>query len=122
MSEKRILVVDDEFGMRMLVRACLGRTGAYEVVEARSGEEALELAAQSVFELILMDIRMPGIGGLEACRQLKASEATRGIPVVFVSAWSSLQDQLAAEEAGASGFIPKPFGLRELLQAIGQYV
>ncbi len=122
MSEKRILVVDDELAMRMLVRTCLGRNGAYEIIEARSGEEALELAAQSAFKLILMDIRMPGIGGIEACRQLKASEITRSIPVIFVSAWSSLEYRVAAEAAGASGFITKPFSLRELLQAIGQYV
>ena len=121
MSKKRVLVVDDEPDLRMLMRLYLSMADAYEMTEATTGEEALQAADRHAFDLILMDIRMPGIGGVEACRRLKARQDTRDIPVIFVSAWAADRDRIAAREAGGVEFLPKPFDLKQLLQVVAQY-
>lgn len=122
MTEKRILVVDDEPEMRWLIRIGLDKANGYQVIEAASGQEALEKAGLYHPDLILMDIGMPGMTGLEACRQLKSTPLGRDIPVIFVSAWSSNEYRQAAEEAGGADFMPKPFSVKRLLQLVAQYV
>jgi two-component system, OmpR family, KDP operon response regulator KdpE len=113
-SAGRILVVDDDPQIRRVLRATLvGHQ--YEVVEARSGEEALEKIARELPSLVLLDMNMPGIGGLETCRSLRGGS---DIPVIIVSVRNSEKDKVAALDAGADDYITKPFGIQELLARI----
>jgi DNA-binding response OmpR family regulator len=110
MGEK-VLVVDDEFEIRDLLSRFLTEEG-YEVIVAPNGEEALELAETENPEVILLDIKMPGIDGIEICKRLKAKEKTRFIPVIMATAlWDTYSESI---ESGAEDFVTKPFNLMEL--------
>jgi len=110
MGEK-VLVVDDELEIRDLLGRFLTEQG-YEVMVASNGEEALELAEKENPKAILLDIKMPGIDGIETCKRLKAKEKTRFIPVIMATAlWDTYLDAI---EAGAEDFVTKPFNLTEL--------
>lgn len=110
MAEK-ILVVDDEPGVRGFLRDLLAEEG-YEVVLASDGEEALGLAELENPEVILLDINMPGIDGIEVCKRLKAREETRYIPIIIITA---LDDRgFLAYLEGADDFVTKPFNSMEL--------
>ncbi len=122
MRARHILIVDDEPDVRLMVRTYLQWKGDYEVLEAKCGEEAVRLASQQPIDLVLMDVRMPGMGGIEACRLLKAMDKTRNVPIVFVSAWTAEADLAAARHAGGDGFLSKPFSFRDLSQMINQRV
>ncbi len=107
----KILVVDDEPGVRGFLRDLLAEEG-YEVVLASDGEEALGLAELENPEVILLDINMPGIDGIEVCKRLKAREETRYIPIIIITA---LDDRgFLAYLEGADDFIIKPFNSMEL--------
>ncbi|WP_374358249.1 two-component system response regulator [Chitinimonas sp.] len=101
-----VLVVDDDPLPRLLTTSAL--KGLYRIVEAMDGEAAVACALAEQPSLVLMDIRMPGIDGYEACRRLKAEPALADVPVVFVSAELNLADRLAAYDAGGEDFIGKP--------------
>jgi CheY-like chemotaxis protein len=120
MSNKAIIAVDDEPDIRILVCFCLKSSGDFEVLEAKSGEEAITLAIAHQPALIIMDVRMPGMGGIEACRRLKANPATASIPVIFLSAWHS--EEQAALEAGGMAFLLKPFNPDELIATVQKYI
>lgn len=120
MSRKVIIAVDDEPDIRTLVCFCLRNSGNFEVLEAKNGEEAIALAIVHQPALIIMDVRMPGMGGIEACRRLKANPATAPIPVIFLSAWHS--EEQAALEAGGTAFLPKPFSPEELIATVCKYI
>ena len=120
MSRKAIIAVDDEPDIRTLVCFCLKNSGDFEVLEAKSGEEAITLAIAHQPALIIMDVRMPGMGGIEACRCLKANPVTASIPVIFLSAWHS--EKQAAMEAGGMAFLLKPFDPEELIATVRRYV
>ncbi len=109
----RILVVEDNELNLKLVRDVLGYAG-YEVVEARTGEQGVELAAECLPDLVLMDLQLPGIDGIEALRQLRASPLTQDVPVVAVTAFAMREDRERALRAGFDGYLEKPFGVREL--------
>jgi DNA-binding response OmpR family regulator len=109
MAEK-ILVVDDEWELRNLLTEFLTGEG-YDVIQASNGEEALELAEKEEPQVILLDIKMPGIDGIEVCRRLKEEDKTRFIPVSMVTA---LEDRdVDAFVEGADDFVTKPFSLME---------
>ena len=110
----RILVVDDEPQIRRVLRTTLTASG-YEVLDARSGEDALEAVRESRFSLILLDINMPGMGGLEACRQLRESSE---VAIIMLTVRDSEQDKVDALDAGADDYITKPFSTPELLARI----
>lgn len=112
-----ILVVDDEPGSLALLTNILQGAG-YHVRPADSGELALESIQAKAPELILLDIRMPGMGGFEACRRLKAREETRSIPVIFISAANELEERLEGLRLGAVDFVSKPFRSEELLARV----
>jgi two-component system, OmpR family, KDP operon response regulator KdpE len=107
-----ILVVDDEFALRKALRTSLTASG-FGVEEARNGEEALATVRQRAFDLVLLDINMPGIGGIEACRQIRGLAPQTGI--VMVTVRDSENDKVNALEAGADDYVTKPFRLRELV-------
>jgi two-component system, cell cycle response regulator DivK len=109
----RILVIEDNELNLKLVRDVLGYAG-YEVVEARTGEQGVELAAECLPDLVLMDLQLPGIDGIEALRQLRASPLTQDVPVVAVTAFAMREDRERALRAGFDGYLEKPFGVREL--------
>jgi len=103
----RILVVDDLAPNLNLLEVKL-QAEYYNVVTARSGEEAVKIAAREPLDLILMDAMMPGIGGFEACRQIKQDPKTWHVPIIMVTALEETKDRIAGLEAGADDFITKP--------------
>jgi two-component system KDP operon response regulator KdpE len=114
LSAGKILVVDDDPQIRRVMKATLvGHS--YEVIEARTGEEALETMPREQPNLILLDMNMPGIGGLETCRAIRAGSDT---PVIILSVRNTEKDKVAALDAGADDYVTKPFGIEELLARI----
>jgi putative two-component system response regulator len=105
---RRILVADDEPAMRVLVRVNLQVEGV-DVIEARDGREAVELAARERPDLVLLDVMMPGLDGWEVARRLAEAPETRDIPILFMTALAGTEDRRRGFEAGAVGYIVKPF-------------
>jgi two-component system KDP operon response regulator KdpE len=114
MSSGRILVVDDEPQIRRVLRATLTSHG-YEFYEARTGEEALEAIRANRFDLILLDMNMPGMGGLEACRAIRSGSE---VAIIMLTVRDSEQDKVASLDAGADDYVTKPFSTPELLARI----
>lgn len=110
----RILVVEDHPEVARIIRTVLGRRLIDSTV-VTSGEEALKRLAQDRFDLILLDIGLPGMSGLEVCRKLKADQVLRKIPVIFVSGQTSPPYKEEARSLGAVDFIEKPFELLDFL-------
>jgi len=118
---KRIMVVEDEPLILDLIAILLERAG-HEVVRAPTAEEALHLAEHSPPDLVLMDIALPGIDGLAATRILKSSPATRGVPVVALTAQAMRADAEEAVRAGCDGFIAKPISTRGFLGQVEEHL
>jgi PAS domain S-box-containing protein len=116
---KRVMIVDDTPANRMMLVDFLGELG-FEVDQAASGEEALERAQAAPPNLVLMDLVMPGIDGLEAARRLHLIEGMQDVPIIAVSASASNTDEKRCLAAGASAFISKPIRQELLLQEIGR--
>lgn len=114
MSCGRILVVDDEPQIRRVMRTTLVAQG-YEVVDARSGEEALELLRAERFDLVLMDVNLPGATGVETCRQIRS---TSEVAVIMMTVRNSQRDKVEALDAGADDYVTKPFGMLEMLARV----
>ena len=114
MKKEKILVVDDEEDILELVRYNLDREG-YQVVCAISGEEALELAAAERVDLIILDLMLPGIDGLEVARRLKQNTTTKEIPIVMLTAKGEEADVVTGLELGADDYVTKPFSPRILI-------
>jgi two-component system KDP operon response regulator KdpE len=114
MSTATILVVDDEPQIRRVLRSTLSSQG-YVITEAKTGEEAVEIARKEKPDLILLDVNMPGMGGIEACRELRRmSEA----PIIVLTVRNAERDKVLALDAGADDYVVKPFGIEELLARI----
>ena len=107
-----VLVVDDEFALRKALRTSLTASG-FAVEEARNGEEAVGAVRQRPFDLVLLDINMPGISGVEACQKIRGLAPQTGI--VMVTVRDAENDKVNALEAGADDYVTKPFRLRELI-------
>ncbi len=114
MSLGRVLVVDDEPQIRRVLRSTLAARG-YEVQDAPTGEDALASLRQNRFDLVLLDVNMPGMGGLEACREIRAGSAAA---IIMLTVSDSEEDKVAALDAGADDYVTKPFGMPELLARI----
>lgn len=121
MSGERILIVDDNAVNLKLARVLLSAEG-YEVRTAEDVDEALGLLSEFRPRLILMDIQLPGVDGLEATRRLKASPATRDIIVLALTAYVMKGDSEKALAAGCDGYIPKPIDTRALPGVIASYL
>jgi DNA-binding NarL/FixJ family response regulator len=114
---KRLLVVDDEPNLLRAVAACL-KTEDYEVNTARSGHEALMQLAESVPDLIISDIRMPGMDGYKLARQLRGSPRTALVPIIFLTAKDETTDRIEGFRAGIDAYLTKPFEPDELIAVV----
>jgi two-component system, OmpR family, KDP operon response regulator KdpE len=114
MSDASVLVVDDDPQIRRVMRMTLVSQG-YVVTNARSGQEALEALRSEKHDLVLLDINMPGIGGLETCRLIRGSSE---IPIIILTVRNAEKDKVEALDAGADDYVTKPFGTPELLARI----
>jgi CheY-like chemotaxis protein len=117
MDNKTVLVVDDGPLNRKLIRTILGLR-SIRVIEAQDAEQAFQLVREHYPDLILMDIQLPGMDGLEATGVLKADPDTANIPVVILSAGSIPEDDHRMHEAGCAGLILKPFAAEEFLDTV----
>ena len=121
-SPGRVLLVDDEPELRRLLRRSLVRVG-FEVVEASHGRAALELARQTSFDVVISDVRMPCMGGLELLERLQLEEPA--LPVVLMSGSTELPNRQSAVDLGAFDYLPKPITLAEIetvaLAAVAQH-
>ena len=117
MAGELVLVVEDNDKNRKLVRVVLMHKG-YEVLEAENGEDGVRLAKERRPRLILMDIQLPGIDGIEALRQLRADEATRAIPVIAVTASALDRDRQKIMAAGFDGYQAKPLNVKAFMAAV----
>jgi DNA-binding NarL/FixJ family response regulator len=114
---KRLLVVDDEPNLLRAVAACL-KAENYEVSTARSGHEALLQLAESVPDLVISDIRMPGMDGYKLARQLRGSPRTALVPIVFLTAKDETADRIEGFRAGIDAYLTKPFEPDELIAVV----
>ncbi len=117
MANELILIVEDNERSRRLVRDVL-RAKGYQTVESETAEDGLRLARQTRPALILMDIQLPGMDGVEALAHLRAHPETGGIPVIAVTASVMSHDRRKILAAGFDGYQPKPLNLREFLEAV----
>lgn len=114
----KLLVADDLVPIRQMVRITLSTQG-WTIVEAKNGNEALSLVKSEKPDLVLLDVDMgPGPNGFDVCRQIKADEATKNIPVVMLTAHESDSDRAIGFAAGATQYLTKPFGPLELIDTI----
>ena len=113
-GNKKILVAEDEQDVLNLVAANLKAAG-YQVLKAEDGESALEQARSALPALVILDLMLPGMSGLEVCKVLKGEPATRSIPVLMLTAKAEEVDRIVGLELGADDYVTKPFSPRELV-------
>jgi two-component system, OmpR family, alkaline phosphatase synthesis response regulator PhoP len=116
-GDKTILVVEDDKDMNELICAILNEAG-YKTISAMSGEKGLERAYQDKPDLVLLDIQLPKMDGIEVCRAITSNDETKSIPVIMVTIKKELSTKLSSYIAGARRFISKPFGVEELVGEI----
>jgi two-component system, cell cycle response regulator DivK len=117
MSQKKVLLVEDNEFNRKIVRDLLARQ-PYDLVEAHDGEAGVAAARREKPNVIIMDIQLPKISGLEATRQIRAEPETAKIPIIVVTSFALSGDDKKAMDAGASAYLAKPYSPRQLLDAI----
>src|SRR3954468_9808523 len=113
-ENRSILVVDDEPQIRRVLRSSLGSHGS-RVFDVETGEQALDLLRRETVDLVLLDLNMPGMGGLDTCRAIRASW---NMPIIVISVRDSGQDKVEALDAGADDYVTKPFSFEELMARI----
>ena len=116
---KTVLYVEDNAFNRKIVRDLLART-SYRLIEALDGEAGVVTAREALPDLIIMDIQLPKLSGLDATRQIRAEPRTAGIPIIVITSFALAGDQQKAMEAGAAAYLAKPYSPRELLAMIRQ--
>jgi two-component system cell cycle response regulator DivK len=121
MSNKTILHMEDNASNRKIVRDLLSNT-SYRLIEAADGELGIALALKELPDLILMDVQMPKVSGLEATRRLRADPKTTNIPIIAVTSFALSGDDQKAKKAGASAYLAKPYSPRELLGLIRKFL
>jgi two-component system cell cycle response regulator DivK len=121
MDQRSILYVEDNEYNRKIVRQLLSRS-SYRLIEAFDGEAGVALAFEELPDLILMDVQLPKMSGLDATRLLKADPRTRHIPIVIITSFALSGDRERATEAGAAGYLAKPYSPRELLALVHTFL
>jgi len=117
MSAGRILVVDDDPQIRRVMRTSLAGH-SYEVTDARAGEEALDRLRRDSFDLVLLDLNMPGMGGLETCRSIRSAHSSHDLAIIMLTVRNTERDKVDALDAGADDYVTKPFSMPELLARV----
>jgi len=117
MKRKKILVIEDEVNIIELIRMNLEMHG-FNVISSVTGEEGIEKTLNEFPDLILLDLMLPGMDGLEICKRIRMEKATSKIPIIMLTAKSEEMDKVIALELGADDYITKPFGIRELVARI----
>ncbi len=117
--KKKILIADDEFYVRDIVKGALDED--YTILEARDGEEAIDIARNQKPGLILMDILLPKLDGISACYILKSDANTKAIPIVMISGRTDRLDQDYIKEIGADDYLAKPFDIQDVLDKVNKY-
>ncbi|CAN5801017.1 response regulator [soil metagenome] len=120
-SSVRILLVEDNETIRRAFAILLEESG-YDVLQAGSGREALEVSAKRAPHLVLMDLGLPDMNGLEVTRKLKSDPSTSGIVVVAITGRALESDERACREAGCSGYLAKPIDTQQLLSKISEFL
>jgi two-component system cell cycle response regulator DivK len=120
MADERVLIVEDNERNTKLFRDVLHATG-YSTLEAATGEDAIALAVANVPSLVLMDVQLPGIDGLEALRRLRADQRTASIPVLALTAQAMDGDRERFLAAGFDGYLSKPVNIVELVEAVREH-
>ena len=121
MSEKTVLYIEDNEYNRKIVRQ-LFKSTSYKLIEAIDGEDGIALAQKELPNLILMDVQLPKLSGLEATKLLKADVRTSHIPVIVITSFALSGDRERAAEAGATSYLAKPYSPRELLALVRQHL
>jgi len=117
MTAKRVLYVEDNAFNRKLVRDLLQRT-SYQLIEATDGDSGLAAAQRELPDLVIMDIQLPRMSGLDVTRALRADATTAHIPIIVITSFALSGDEQKAKAAGATAYLAKPYSPRELLQTI----
>ena len=117
----KVLVADDDPIMHQVLQHYLERNG-FEMINASNGHQALELAVRELPNVIVLDVRMPELGGLAALRRLKETEATKAIPVIIVTVNDDRVTYMESQVSGAAAFLSKPFRPAELLEHIKRLI
>jgi two-component system cell cycle response regulator DivK len=120
-TARTILYVEDNEYNRKIVRQLLSRT-SYRLIEAVDGEAGVALAKSEKPDLILMDVQLPKMSGLDATKALRADPETKDIPIVVITSFAMSGDRERATAAGASGYLAKPYSPRELLALLRQFL
>ena len=120
-KKKRILAVDDDPTALNALRQILTQKG-YDVTTAPNGDEALSLVASQDFDLALLDVVMPGTSGYDVCRQIRADERTKDLPVVFLTAKGAVADMREGQTAGSDLYLVKPVMAARLLAMLGMFL
>jgi two-component system phosphate regulon response regulator PhoB len=113
----KVLIADDEHNIRNILDFSLHAEG-FLVVSALNGEDAFKLAVESKPDLVILDVMMPGQGGVETCRALKKDPRTATIPVILLTALTGREDRNAGTEAGADAYITKPFSPQRVIEVV----
>jgi len=121
MNERTVLYVEDNEYNRKIVRQLLARS-SYRLIEAVDGESGVALAQQELPDLILMDVQLPKMSGLDATQALKADPRTSHIPIIVITSFALSGDREKAMNAGASSYLAKPYSPRELLALVRQFL
>ena len=121
MSQRTVLYVEDNEYNRKIVRQLLSRT-TYRLLEAPDGEAAIALVRQDRPDLVLMDVQLPRMSGLDVTRAMRAEPATADIPIIVVTSFALSGDDQRAMAAGASGYLAKPYSPRDLLALIRKFL
>ena len=111
---ERVLVVDDEKSIRTIVEYAL-KDGGFEVVSASRGDDALEIMEKEPIDLVVLDLMLPGLDGMEVCRRIRAH---RNVPIIMLSARGDEVDKVLGLEMGADDYVTKPFSPRELVSRV----
>jgi DNA-binding response OmpR family regulator len=113
----RVLVCEDQDAIRRMIETLVGSSG-HEVVGVATGAKAVELASTESFDILLLDLMLPGLDGFEVCTRLRAQDSTRELPIFVISAMDDPESRERAKNAGATMFFGKPFRPLELLKDI----
>src|SRR5579872_2170745 len=116
-ARPRVLIIEDERALTEVLVYNLEREG-YEAVVAHDGTEGLRKAQMLLPDLVLLDLMLPGLGGIEVCRELRSGERTRDVPIIILSAKAEETDQVVGFSLGADDYVTKPFSVKVLLQRI----